>query len=222
VVVGCEQESAGAAGRVVDGLADARVASLWCQLLLPPLVTPMVSPPDPGSLGMNYFTIPACLLTSAAHWSLAELSGSEVRVYIAILWIANLKRSHRFERTHAEMYRTAGLTSLTFKNALDGLQRHGLIFVSEGETTNKLVIHICDPFTGEPMHAPDGNDRNDPARYFTTDGRRFSWNGGTDGQWEQIVRDAVSPGEPITKQRNGDLLIRCPFHDDRTHLARCP
>ncbi len=167
-----------------------------------------------GSLGLRYFTIPVCLITSAAHWSLANLSGSEARLYIAILWTANLERSHRFERTHAQLYRTARLTSPTFKNALDGLQRHGLILASEVETI--VVIHLCDPFTGEPMHTPDGNDRNDPAHYFTTDGRRFSWNGGTDGEWEQIVRDAVPVGEPIIKRQNGDLMICCPFHDDRT------
>jgi 5S rRNA maturation endonuclease (ribonuclease M5) len=168
-----------------------------------------------GSLGMTYFTIPVCFVTSVAHWSLARLTGSEVRLYIAMLWTANLERSHRFERTSGQMYGTAGLSSETFKKALDGLQLHGLILVSEGERTNAVVIHLCDPFTGEPMHMSDGDDRNDPARYFTTDGERFSWNGGTDRQWEQMVRDAVPVGEPIIKQRNGDLMIRCPFHDDR-------
>ena len=169
-----------------------------------------------GSLGMNYFTIPTCLLTGVAHWSLAKLSGSQARLYIAISWIANRERSHQFERTHAEMYRTAGFTSPTFKNALEGLQRHGLIFVSEGETTNKLVIHLCDPFTGEIVHTSECNERKDPDLYRTTDGRRLSWNDGTDDQWEQIVRDAVPAGEPVIKQRNGDIMIRCPFHDDRT------
>jgi len=168
-----------------------------------------------GSLGLNYFTIPKCLLTSAAHWSLAKLSGSEARLYISISWAANRARSHSFERTRAEMYRTAGLSSPTFKTSLDDLRGHGLIFVSEGERTNALVFHLCDPFTGEPMHTPDGDDRNDPANYTTTDGRRLSWNEGTEGQWEQIVRDSVLASEPVIKQRNGDLMIRCPFHDDR-------
>jgi 5S rRNA maturation endonuclease (ribonuclease M5) len=165
-----------------------------------------------GSLGLRYFTIPVCLLTSAAHRSWAKLSGSEVRLYTAISWTANRERSLRFERTHAQLRRTAVLTSPTFKKALDGLQRHGLIFVSEVEAS--AVVTLCDPFTGEPIHTPDGNDRNDPSRYFTTDGRRISWNEGTDAQWEQMVREVVPAGEPITKQRNGDLLIRCPFHDD--------
>jgi 5S rRNA maturation endonuclease (ribonuclease M5) len=168
-----------------------------------------------GSLGLRYFTIPICLLTSVAHWSWAKLSGSEARLYIAILWTANLERSYRFECTHAQLYRTARLTAQTLKNAVEGLQRHGLIFVSEGETTNKLVI-LCDPFTGEPMHTPDADDRNDPAHYKTSDGRRFSWNGGTDAEWEQMVRDAVPAGEPITKRSDGELMIRCPFHEDRT------
>jgi hypothetical protein len=86
-----------------------------------------------GSLRMNYFTLPLCVLTSAGQWSWAKLSGSEVRVYITIMWTANLERSQQFERTHAQLRRTAGLTSSTFKNALEGLQRLGLIFASEGE-----------------------------------------------------------------------------------------
>jgi excisionase family DNA binding protein len=114
------------------------------------------------------------------------------------------------------MYDTAGLTSRTFKKALDGLQRCGLIFVSEGERTNALVLHLCDPFTGEPMHTPDRDDRTDSDRYTTTDGRNLPWNGGTDDDWEQIVRDSVPAGQPISKQPNGDVMIRCPFHDDRT------
>jgi hypothetical protein len=113
------------------------------------------------------------------------------------------------------MYGTAALTPQTFKKALDGLQDHGLIFVSEGERANAVVIHLCDPFTGEPMHTHDGDDRNNPARYTTTGGGRLSWNDGTDSQWEHIVRDAVPAGEPVIKQPNGDLMIRCPFHDDR-------
>jgi 5S rRNA maturation endonuclease (ribonuclease M5) len=169
-----------------------------------------------GSLGLTYFTIPICLLTNPAHWSLAKLSGSEARLYVSILWTANRERSHRFERTCGQMYIAAGLSSQTFKKALDGLQRHGLIFRGESERINAVVIHACNPFTGEPMHTPDADDRNDPAHYKTTDGRRFAWNDGTDAEWEQIVRDAVPAGEPITKQPNGDLRIRCPFHDDRT------
>jgi 5S rRNA maturation endonuclease (ribonuclease M5) len=172
-----------------------------------------------GSLGIKYFTIPIVLLTSVAHWSLAKLSGSETRLYIAMLWMADVERSHRFERTNAQLYRTAGITLPTFKKALEGLRRHGLIFTSEDEAIGVRVIHLCDPFTGEPMHSPDGDDANDPANYTVTDAngvvRRFSWNGGTKDQWEQIVRACVPAGEPIIKRADGELMIRCPFHEDR-------
>jgi 5S rRNA maturation endonuclease (ribonuclease M5)/CRP-like cAMP-binding protein len=169
-----------------------------------------------GSLGLPYFTIPTCLLTSVADWSLANLRGPQARLYIAILWTANRERSNSFERTSGQMYDTAGLTPSTYKKALEGLQRHGLIFVTDGERINSVVIQLCDPFTGEPIHRPDGDERNDPARYKTADGRRLSWNAGTPDEWETMVRDAVPAGKPIRKQTNGDLTIPCPFHDDGT------
>ena len=33
-----------------------------------------------GPLNITYFTIPTCLITDTAHWSLARLEGSEVRL----------------------------------------------------------------------------------------------------------------------------------------------
>ena len=31
-----------------------------------------------------------------------------------------------------------------------------------------------------------------------------------------MLRDAVPAGQPITKQGDDNLMIRCPFHDDST------
>jgi 5S rRNA maturation endonuclease (ribonuclease M5) len=169
-----------------------------------------------GSLKLPYFTIPTCLLTSDADWSWTNLSGPEVRLYIALLWIAYRERSNTFERTRGQMYTIADLSPQTFKKALDGLERHRLIVVNESDRTNAVVIDLCDPLTGEPVHTPDIDERNDPANYKTPEGRRFSWNDGTDEEWEQMVRDAVTTGEPITKRPDGELMIRCPYHDDQT------
>jgi 5S rRNA maturation endonuclease (ribonuclease M5) len=173
-----------------------------------------------GALKMRYFQISICLLTSAAHWSLANLSGSEVKLYIAMLWLANLEHSHHFERTHAAVYRAAHLTFVTFKKALEGLQVRGLIFVVEDEASKSVIVHLCDPFFREPMHVPDLDDRNDPANYTTSNAKgvqkRLSWNEGTDADWEQIVRDAVPAGDRVTKSTDGELQIHCPFHEDGT------
>jgi 5S rRNA maturation endonuclease (ribonuclease M5) len=170
-----------------------------------------------GELGIAYFLMPISLLTGASH--LARLTGSEVRLYLAMLWLANRERSHRFECTNAQMCHTARMVLMTFEKALEGLQFHGLILVGEGETTKSRIIELCDPTSGEPVHVPDGDDRNDPARYVTIGitgvARRFSLNGGTEAEWEQIVRDSVPAGDPVTKLRNGELQIRCPFHEDK-------
>jgi 5S rRNA maturation endonuclease (ribonuclease M5) len=171
-----------------------------------------------GPLRLPYFTISTCLLTSTAHWSLTQMTGPEFRLYVAMLWIANRERSHRFERTNAELYRSADLISTTFKKALDGLRHHGLISFIGSEPRMAFAVDLCDPFTGEPMHSPDGDDANDPANYFTTDAngvsRRFTWNSGTDAQWAQTVRESIPDSEPVVMQRNGDITIRCPFHND--------
>jgi 5S rRNA maturation endonuclease (ribonuclease M5) len=171
-----------------------------------------------GALGLRYFSISECLLTSAAYWSLANLSGSEVKLYVAMLWLANLKQAHGFEHTHADMYHAAHLTLVTYRKALDGLQARGLIFVVENEEAKACAVQICDPFTGEPMHVPDGYDRNDPAYYTIPNAsgkaKRFPLNGGTEAELEQVLRDAVPAADPVIKLSNGELKIRCPFHDD--------
>jgi excisionase family DNA binding protein len=179
-----------------------------------------LTPKQRNILGLRfpYFTISTCLLTSTAHWSLANLKASEVQLYIAMLWIANREHGHRFERTSAELCRSAALTSPTFKKAFDGLRNHGLVSCIEYDPGTPLAVDLCDPFTGDRMHSPDGDDTNDPANYFTRDAKgvshRLMCNLGTDAERAQLIRESISEDEPVLVQRNGDITIRCPFHDD--------
>jgi hypothetical protein len=97
---------------------------------------------------------------------------------------------------------------------LVGLEDRGLVYATGRE---ELKVHVCDPFTGEPLHTWDGDAENDPANYTTTNEKGVSqrliinW---TPEGLEQLVRSLVPDGEAIASQGNGDLMIRCPFHDD--------
>ena len=132
---------------------------------------------------------------------------------------ANVDHAHKFTRTCAQLYKLADLKGVAFKKALDGLQRRGLIFVRENEST-KQFVHLCYPFTGEPMLTTAGDDESDPANYFTTDAygstQRLNLNTGNVEERNKLIYESVKQGDPVIPQSNGDLRIRCPFHDDTT------
>jgi len=164
--------------------------------------------------GLPYFTMPSCIIKEhQANWSLREMTGSEIKLYIGILYAANRQRANEFMITAAELRKLCDLAQPTFKKALDGLENRGLIWFVSAE--NKLQLNLCDPYTAEPLHET-GIDEDDPANYFVTaqDGRtkRLNLNLGDADQIEQLIRSCV-PDEPVM-QGNGDLMIRCPFHAD--------
>jgi 5S rRNA maturation endonuclease (ribonuclease M5) len=166
-----------------------------------------------GPLRIPYFTLPTCVLTSAAHWGLSRLTGPEVRLYVSFLWITDVERSHRFQQTKAQLCRTSALAPMTFDKALDSLRGHGLIHHTRED--GKLTIQLLDPFTGEAVHIPDGNDESNPANYVTTDARgtsrRLTWNEGTDAEWAQMVRDALPIDSFLSMESTGEIRVRCPF-----------
>lgn len=166
---------------------------------------------------LPYFTFPVCVVTEqTANWSLAKMTGSELRLYISILFLANRHKSNEFDSTSAELRQLSGLVPATFRKALDQLECRGLIWVSPRQKAYN--ISLCDPYTGQPIHEIDGDDENDPANYFTKgDGgqsKRLNLNTGDPEQVERLIRSRLS--EEAVIQGNGDLMIHCPFHSDST------
>lgn len=164
--------------------------------------------------GIGYFLMPSCIIKEhAAHWSLAHMTGTELRLYVAMLYLVNRHRRLEFSTDAAELKRLAGkLAKPTFDKALDGLGRRGLVFV-----TGTYNVHLCDPYTGEPLQKYEV-DEDDPANYraLTDGGRetRLNLNIGDAQQIEQLIRSCLPSDEVPGVQGNGDLTICCPFHTD--------
>lgn len=165
---------------------------------------------------LPYFLVPACIVTwHAANWSLAKMTGSEIRLYVCVLWLANFHRSNQFKSTGAELRKVSGLRQATFPKALDGLGSCGLVQV-RGDAKD-YDLHLCDPFTGEPIHEQTGVDEDDPANYYVKgdkgQAKRLNLNNRDPEQVKNLLRDCLQ-GAAVTEQSNGDWMIRCPFHSD--------
>jgi hypothetical protein len=166
---------------------------------------------------LPYFTFPVCVIQeNTANWSLASMTGSELKLYTCILYLANRNRNNEFTTTAAELRQLSGLAPATFRNTLDQLECRGLVWVSARPKAYNITL--CDPYTGQPLEELDGIDENDPANYFTKgekgQSKRLNLNTGNPEQVERLIRSCVSE-EPLI-QGNGDLMIHCPFHSDST------
>lgn len=165
---------------------------------------------------LPYFTVPMCVVTEhTANWSLAKMTGSELKLYTCILYLANRHRNNEFTTITGELRKLSGLAPATFRKAMDQLECRGLVYVT-GKPSG-YSISLCDPYTGQPIEELDGTDENDPANYFMKgdkgQSKRLNLNTGNAEQVEKVIRACISD-EPIT-QGNGDLMIRCPFHSDK-------
>lgn len=163
-----------------------------------------------------YFNIPVCIVREiTADWSIAKLSGSALAVYVALSWFANKKGSNTIEVKPSDLKALCNLTRPTYKKAVDDLETRGLILTDSAEKT----FTLCDPHTGEPVHEFNGNQEDDPARYFQTaetGGKKVNLNSGDPAQNEAWIRSCLPPGAEVIDQKNGDIQICCPFHDDPT------
>jgi 5S rRNA maturation endonuclease (ribonuclease M5) len=143
------------------------------------------------------------------------MTGSELRLYVCILSLDNHYDSHEFKSTGAELRKLSGLGPATLPKALDGLCQRGLIQVL-GDIKG-YDVHVCDPFTGEPIHRQTGVDQDDPANYYVKgdkgQARRLNLNSKDPEQVKNLLRDCLQ-GATVTEQSNGDWMIRCPFHSD--------
>ncbi len=160
---------------------------------------------------VQYIKIPKCVVKEhQADWSLARMSGSEKRMYVAICWLANRKNSNEFQFDVADLKKLADFSTLgTAEKALEGLLDKSLVSVLSDEIT------LHDPYTGEALHVEDGNPSADPANYYRIreKGRatRMNWNTGPE-QVQKLLEDCGL--EPVEKD-NGELAILCPFHTDQ-------
>jgi 5S rRNA maturation endonuclease (ribonuclease M5)/DNA-binding MarR family transcriptional regulator len=163
-----------------------------------------------------YFNIPVCIVReTAANWSVANLSGSALAVYVALSWLANKKNSNTIDAKPSDLKNLCNVVRPTYKKAVDDLEMRGLILTDSAAKT----FTLCDPNTGEPVHEFNGNQEDDPALYFgtaETGGKRVNLNSGDPAQNEEWIRACLPPGAAVIEQGNGDLTISCPFHDDPT------
>jgi DNA-binding MarR family transcriptional regulator/5S rRNA maturation endonuclease (ribonuclease M5) len=164
----------------------------------------------------SYFNLPICIVrATAANWSIAKVSGSALAVYVALSWLANKNGNNTIEVKPSDLKTLCNLTRPTFKRAIDELETCGLIFMDAAGH----VFTLCDPNTGEPVHQFNGNQEDDPARYFETaetGGKKVNLNSGDPSQNEAWIRSCLPPGATVIDQENGDITICCPFHDDST------
>lgn len=162
---------------------------------------------------VQYVKIPTCVIKEhVADWSIANMSGSELRAYVSICWQANRKNLSEFDFSLADLKKLGGFsTSGTAQKALNGLIDKNLVSVYG----DKMNLH--DPFTGEPPHIEDGDPYADPANYFNVkeQGRatRLNWNSGDPETVDRLLKSCnLDPME----QNDGELAILCPYHSENT------
>jgi len=175
----------------------------------------------PRSRKMQYFNVPDCVITnSGCEWSVSKMTGSELRIYVALCWIANTRRSTNFLSSYSEIARLARMTPVTLKKAFDGLAARKLLFVFPTNSVKEVEVRLCDPYSGEPFPKEVGDPESDPANYFLADGggvrRRAVFNGISPEAVERLIETSQPSGNPIQRRGNGELMISCPFHVEST------
>lgn len=167
--------------------------------------------------GVHYLNIPKCIvMESSADWSIARMTGSQVRLYVAFCWLANKTRGHRFDISAVSARKLAAMKKPTFEKALKALE--GWHLVSVERTADALSVELCDPYTGESLGQEIVEALDDPANYYVTAekgrAKRINLNYVNPQEAELLVRSCLSADAPLVPQRNGDLKICCPFHPD--------
>ena len=178
--------------------------------------------------GIRYFTYPASVITKTDEvWSLANLTSSETRVYVSLLWLVNqrFQNENRIDATVAVIGRVSGLTSRTVGKALDGLESRGLIRLLPASPNSYIEgqskpcsVELCDPMTGCPI-SQSVEPQDHPSNYRLRGRRKRPILNGLDpeGVREMIYEANQHRGETVTERADkGELVMRCPFHADDT------
>ena len=181
---------------------------------------------------LPYFTFPKCLVTELEkRWSLAALTGPELRLYLVALWLANKNRRNEFSTYAAELRKLSRLSPGPFETTVSRLENLGLLTFdwAVADPRRNVSIEICDPFSGMPLPMMDGIYENDPNNYTTKQGtsrgRRMDFNIDINNPAavEKFITEGLGYTGPIVHQGNGNLMICCPFHNDSTpSMSICP
>jgi CHC2 zinc finger/Toprim-like len=178
---------------------------------------------------IRYFSYPSCVITKCnERWSLAHLTGSEIRLYFSLCWLSardHRRRGNVLDIDVAELRRLSGLRSpKTLNKALDSLQydrRLIQIWPTDVPQVNgeskPIRLELCDPLTGNPI-VQDADPRNHPANYrYRGRRKRPSLNIFSPEEIEAAICAAnTRRGQTTSHRPNGELMLRCPFHDDDT------
>jgi CHC2 zinc finger len=178
---------------------------------------------------IRYFSYPTCIITSRdERWSNANLTGSEIKLYFCLCWLS--ARDHRrpenvIDTDTGELRQLSGLKSpKTLTKALDSLQydrRLIQIWPTDAAYVNgegkPIRLELCDPLTGNPI-VKDSQPRNQPANYrYRGRRRRPSLNVFSPEEVERAICTAnTRRGQETTRRGQGELMLKCPFHDDDT------
>ena len=93
---------------------------------------------------LPYFTFPMCVVTEhRANWSLAKMTGSGLKLYVCILYLANRHSKNEFTTATAELRKLSGLAPATFRKALDQLECRGLAYVTPNLCTHLRLFCGC-------------------------------------------------------------------------------
>jgi 5S rRNA maturation endonuclease (ribonuclease M5) len=175
----------------------------------------------PLSQKMQYFNIPDCVITHREYdWSVSKMTGSELRIYVALCWMANTRSTTRYSSSYSEIARLARISPATLKKGLEGLATRKLVFVFPTDSVREVEVQLCDPYSGEPFPEQIGDPENDPANYFVPDSggvrRRVIFNRISPEVVEGLIKVSLTSENPIQRRGNGELMISCPFHTEST------
>lgn len=173
----------------------------------------------------SYFLVPRCfVMESDERWSLAKLSGTEVRLYLTFLLFASYRKNNEFETSCPELRKRSTLAAVTFKQAMERLEEAGLVWLLPDIKTTRIRVEICDPYTGISLPEWSEDEESNPANYFFAgdkgQAKRARFNTDNPELVERLVRESLPDNSPVIRQQNnGDLRICCPFHED--HNPSC-
>jgi 5S rRNA maturation endonuclease (ribonuclease M5) len=172
---------------------------------------------------LRYFTMPSCVIGEVDKpWSLAKLEKAEKHLYIAICWLANIKRGPDFLTTSDYLSKLSRIkTKSTLRGALTSLLKVGLVSVYTKPGSTEIRVLLNDPYTRQPVLSADGtlppSGVDNPVNYkIGTSNHRVNLNTGNPEDLVRFIQKSMPSGAPMIRQTNGNIMICCPFHDDST------
>jgi hypothetical protein len=193
---------------------DGQFGSKSYVLCNPTYGLPLKTPPGKNFLYANkvqYIKIPADVIKRKdQRWSLAKMSGSEIKMYVSLCWLANRDDECEFDVKPSKLRRMAGLsTAKIAEPALEELFDKGLVYIDGDHYT------LNDPYTCERPSRNVEDPSADSTNYFVKPAKgratRMVLNTGRPEDVEKIL---VACGADPRLQHNGEFMIACPFHAD--------